>query len=130
MTELARSRTAAQREVERAKVLMAYAQGKGATETQRLLGVSKPAVYKCIDKALAAGVMTGLRDRHHRGKAQKITEAAKAWLVSLACRKPNDFELAAELWTISALAQCGGSGRWCGLSPLVAGGQSHGVAHS
>jgi hypothetical protein len=49
LTELARSRTEAQREVEPAKVLLAHAQGKGATEIQRLLGVSRPTVYNCID---------------------------------------------------------------------------------
>lgn len=105
LTELAGSRTAAQREVERAKVLLAYAQGKAPTEIQRALGVSRPTIYKCIDKALAAGVVTGLRDRYHRARAPQITEAAKAWVVDLACRKPKDLGLAAELWTISALAE-------------------------
>jgi transposase len=105
LSALAGSRTAALREVQRAKVLLAYAQGKGPTEIGRALGVSRPTIYKCIDKALATGVMTGLRDRYHRARAPQITEAAKAWVVSLACRKPKDLGLAAELWTISALGQ-------------------------
>ena len=105
LRELAGSRTAAQREVERAKVLLAYADGKSPTEIQRALGVSRPTIYKCIDKALAAGVTTGLRDRYHRPHAPEISEAAKAWVVDLACRKPKDLGLAAELWTLSALAQ-------------------------
>ena len=62
LSELAGSRTAAQREVERAKMLLAYAQGQSPTEIQRALGVSRPTIYKCIDKALAAGVAAGLRD--------------------------------------------------------------------
>lgn len=105
LESLARSRTAAQRECERAKVLLAYAQGKAPTAIQRALGVSRPTIYKCIDKALAAGVATGLRDRYHRPHAAQISEAAKAWVVSLACRQPKDLGLAAELWTISALAE-------------------------
>ena len=105
LSELAGSRTAAQREVERAKVLLAYAEGKAPTQIQRALGVSRPTIYKCIDKALAAGVVTGLRDRFHRAYAPQISEAAKVWVVDLACRKPKDLGLAAELWTISALAQ-------------------------
>ena len=105
LDELAGSRTAAQREVERAKVLLAYAGGKSPTEIQRALGVSRPTIYKCIDKALAAGVATGLRDRYHRPHAPEITESAKAWVVDLACRKPKDLGLAAELWTLSALAE-------------------------
>ena len=101
---LAGSRTAARREVERAKVLLAYADGKSPTEIQRAFGVSRPTIYKCIDKALAAGVATGLRDRYHRPHAPQISEAAKAWVIDLACRKPKDLGLAAELWTLSALA--------------------------
>jgi transposase len=105
LEELAGSRTAAQREVERAKVLLAYAAGNSPTEIHRALGVSRPTIYKCIDKALAAGVVTGLRDRYHRPHAPQITEAAKAWVIDLACRKPKDLGLAAELWTLSALAE-------------------------
>lgn len=105
LSELAGSRTAAQREVERAKVLLAYADGKSPTDIQRALGVSRPTIYKCIDKALAAGVATGLRDRFHRPHAPQISEAAKAWIIDIACRKPVDLGLAAELWTLSALAE-------------------------
>ena len=104
LSELAGSRTAAQREVERAKVLLAYAEGNSPTQIQRALGVSRPTIYKCIDKALATGVVTGLHDRYHRANAAQISEAAKAWVVDLACRKPKELGLAAELWTISALA--------------------------
>ena len=105
LTELAGSRTAAQREVERAKVLLAYAASRSPTEIQRSLGMSRPTIYKCIDKALAAGVDTGLRDRYHRPHAPEISEAAKAWVIDLACRKPKDLGMAAELWTLSALAE-------------------------
>ncbi len=104
LSEIAASRTLAQREVERAKILLAYAAGKLPTEIQRLHGVSRPTIYKCIDKALAAGVATGLKDRYHRAHAPQISEAAKAWVVDLACRKPKDLGLAAELWTLSALS--------------------------
>jgi transposase len=105
LKQLAGSRTAAQREVERAKVLLSYADGLSPTEIQRALRVSRPTIYKCIDKALAAGVAAGLRDRYHRPHAPQISEAAKAWVIDLACRKPRDLGLAAELWTLSALAR-------------------------
>jgi transposase len=105
LTELAASRTAALREIERAKVLLAYAEGKLPTEIERLHGVSRPTTYKCIDKALAAGVSAGLKDRYHRAHAPQISDAAKAWVVDLACRKPKDLGLASELWTLSALAE-------------------------
>ena len=104
LEELSRSRKAARREVERAKVLLAFAAGSAPTEIQRIVGVSRPTIYKCIDKALAAGVQSGLADRYHRPHPPEITEAAKAWVVDLACRKPKDLGLSAELWTLSALA--------------------------
>jgi len=98
------SRKAPKRETERAAILLSYAAGEGPTAIQQRLGVSRPTIYKCIDKALAAGVQSGLKDRYHRPKEPVITEAAKAWVLNLACTKPKDHGLAAELWTLSALA--------------------------
>lgn len=103
--DLARSRTAPVREVERARVLLRYAEGAPITDIQRDVGVSRPTIYKCVDKAIAAGVQVGLKDRFHRPKAPEISAEAKAWVVSLACTKPKDHDLAAELWTLSALAR-------------------------
>ena len=45
-----------------------------------------------------------MKDRYHRPHEAEITDEAKAWVVSIACTKPKDHSLAAELWTISALA--------------------------
>jgi transposase len=105
LTELARSRTAPLREVERAKVLLQYADGASITDIRRAVRISRPTIYKCIDKAVAAGVLVGLKDRFHRPRGPEITPQAKAWVVSLACTKPKDHGLAAELWTLSELAK-------------------------
>ena len=105
LKELAASRTAPAREVERAKVLLGYADGSSITQLQRQLGFGRPMIYRCIDKALAAGVRMGLKDKYHRPHEPEITDEAKAWVVSIACTKPKDHDLAAELWTISALAK-------------------------
>jgi transposase len=102
---LAGSRTAPTREVERAKVLLGYADGASISGLQRQLGVGRPMIYRCIDKALAGGVQMGLKDAYHRPHEPEITDEAKAWVVSIACTKPKDHGLASELWTISALAQ-------------------------
>lgn len=99
------SRTAPKRETERAAILLLYAAGEGPTVIQQRLGISRPTIYKCIDKALAAGVRAGLQDRYHRPKEPVITPAAKAWVLSLACTKPKDHGLAAELWSLAALAR-------------------------
>lgn len=104
LMQLAGSRTAPKREVERANILLRFAQGDTISDIQRKVGVSRPSIYKCIDKALAAGVEAGLKDKFHRPKAPDITPEAAGWVVSLACTKPKDLGLAAELWTLSALA--------------------------
>lgn len=104
LSELAASRTAPVREVERAGVLLKYAQGLSISEIQRQLSVSRPTIYKCIDKALAAGAQTGLKDTYHRPRPPEITEEAKAWVISIACIQPKELGLAAELWSLSALA--------------------------
>jgi len=103
LTELSGSRTAPAREVERAKVLLRYADGISISDIQRQVGVSRPSIYKCVDKALSAGVAVGLKDSFHRPKEPEIVADAKAWIISLACTKPKDHGLAAELWTLSAL---------------------------
>ena len=105
LTELSGSRTAPIREVERAKILLGYVDGASISGLMRRLGVGRPMIYKCIDKALAAGVGAGLKDAYHRPHEPEITDEAKAWVVSIACTKPKDHGLAAELWSISALAR-------------------------
>ena len=102
---LSNSRTAQSREVERAKVLLGYSQGLSIAQLQRLHGVSRPMIYRCIDKALQTGVDAGLKDKYHRPHEPEISDEAKAWVLSIACTKPKDHGLAAELWTISALAK-------------------------
>lgn len=102
---LSRSRKAPLREVQRAKVLLHYADKLPILQIQRQVDVSRPTIYKCIDKALAAGVDAGLKDRYHRPFEPLIDDAAKTWVIDLACTKPKDHGLAAELWTYSALAK-------------------------
>jgi transposase len=105
LKELSRSRTAPAREVERAKVLIGYADGISIVGLQRQIGVGRPMIYKCIDKALAAGVQMGLKDTYHRPHEPEISDEARAWVANIACTKPKDHGLAAELWTISGLAR-------------------------
>ena len=101
---VARSRTAPVRDPERARILLAYADRLPLQTIARTVGVSRPTVYKCIDKALTMLWEAGLKDFYHRPKDPVITLDAKAWVVSIACTKPVDLGLAAEVWTHQALA--------------------------
>ena len=125
LQELSASRVASAREVERAKVMLGYADGISITELQRRLGFSRPMIYRCVDKALAAGVHMGLKDKYHRPHEPEISDEAKAWVVSIACTKPKDHGLAAELWSISALAQfVGERAEGAGFARLANAGKS------
>ena len=105
LKELSNSRKAPLREVQRAKILLLYSDEHTMKEIQKQTGISRPTIYKCIDKALGAGAEAGLKDYFHRPFDPLITESAKAWVVNLACTKPKDHGLAAELWTFSELAK-------------------------
>ena len=78
LTRITQSRTAPLREVERAKILLKYAEGLSISAIQYSLDVSRPTIYKCIDKALAMGVKAGLKDKYHSPKEAIITEESKA----------------------------------------------------
>lgn len=97
------SRTAAIREVRRARILLGYHGGENFSTLSRNLKVSRRIVYKHVDRALAAGVDVALRDHPH-GSAPTITTEARAWVLALACTKPKEHGRAAELWTLAALA--------------------------
>jgi transposase len=62
-------------------------------------------VQRCVERALAYGPMAALDDRRHPGKEPTITAEAKAWLVSLACRRAKDLGYQHELWTTRLLAR-------------------------
>jgi len=105
LEKLANARKAPLREVERANIVLRQAAGESISSIQRTLSVSRPTIYKCIDKALAAGPERGLKDLPHSPKQPEITEDAKLWVVNLACTKPKDHGYAAEFWSLSQLAR-------------------------
>lgn len=104
LKSLAAARTAPLREVQRANLLLGYYAGQSFSALSRTLHLSRRIIYKHVDRALAAGVGVALRDHPH-GSSPTITPEAKAWVLSVACTKPKDHGLAAELWTRSSLAK-------------------------
>ncbi len=87
LKQLSTSRKAPLREVQRAQVLLHYANEIPISQIQQLVNVSRPTIYKCIDKALAAGADAGLKDFYHRPFDPTIDDAAKTWVINLACTK-------------------------------------------
>lgn len=105
LLKLSQARSAPVREVQRAKILLKYAEGLDISTIARSMNTTRSTVYKCIDKALSMGANAGLKDTYHRPREPVITEEAKNWVISLACQKPKDLGYAAEIWSRRSLAQ-------------------------
>ena len=105
LVSIARSRTEPASRVERARMLLAYREDPSFFAAGRALGAHHQTVQRCVERALACGAMAALDDCPRPGKEPTITAEAKAWLVSLACRKAKDLGYPHELWTTRLLAR-------------------------
>src|SRR5260370_28862210 len=102
---ISRSRTEPASRVERAQMLLAYREKPSFFAVGQRLGWHREAVKRCMERALAYGPLMALDDRPRPGKEPTITPEAKAWLVSLACRKAKELGYPHELWTTRLLAR-------------------------
>ncbi len=104
LENLAASRTEPYSKVKRAKILLAYSRGESISSIARKEQTDRPLVERCVDKALAGGIMTALQDLARSGRPSVITNEDKAWVINLACSKPSEYGYAAERWTVAQLA--------------------------
>ncbi len=105
LMRLARSRREPASRVERARMLLAYRDDLSFFAVGQALGLHHQTVQRCVERAVAYGPMAALDDRPRPGKEPTITAEAKAWLVSLACRKAKELGYPHELWTTRLLAR-------------------------
>lgn len=105
LMSIARSRTEPASRVERSRMLLAYREDPSFFAVGQVLGVHHQTVQRCVERALAYGPMAALDDRRRPGKEPTITSEAKAWLVSLACRKAKELDYPHEVWTTRLLAR-------------------------
>jgi Homeodomain-like domain len=105
LRSMAQSRTEPASRVERARILLAYREDPSFFAVGRALGLHHQTVQRCVERAVAEGPMAALDDRPRPGRVPTITLEAKAWLVSLACRKAKDLGYPHELWTTRLLAR-------------------------
>jgi len=105
LMKVSHARSAPLREVQRATILLKYADGYDILAIAQQVNTMRSTVYKCIDKALSMGPEAGLKDTFHRARNPVITEEAKNWVVSVACTKPKDIGYASEIWSRKSLAQ-------------------------
>jgi len=105
LTMIARSRTEPASRVERARILLAYRDEPCFFAVGQALGLHHQTVQRCVEKAVAFGPLGALDDRPRPGRERRITDEAKSWLVSLACRKAHELGYPHELWTTRLLAR-------------------------
>jgi len=103
LVRITQSRTAPVASVQRANILLRYAKGQRISNIAKDMATNRPLVERCIDRALTFGALQGLRDIPRSGCPPKITDEARAWVLSLACSKPTDYAYAHESWTYSLL---------------------------
>ena len=104
LRSIAQSRTEPASRVERARILLAYREDPSFFAVGRALGciIKRSSVRRA---RRAEGPLAALDDRPRPGREPTITPEAKAWLVSLACRKAKELGYPHELWTTRLLAR-------------------------
>lgn len=103
LSRLAGSRSEPAAVVERAKMLLAFADGKSVATIAKELATNRPRVDRCVTKALQVGPLTALSDLPGRGRSPQMSPEDRTWVVSLACQKPKDLGYSFELWTTQLL---------------------------
>jgi transposase len=104
LRSMTQSRTEPASRVERARILLAYWDNPSFFAVSRGFGLHHQTVQCCVERAAVEGPMAALDDRPRPGREPTITIEAKAWLVSLACRKAKELGYPHELWTTRLLA--------------------------
>ena len=105
LDQLAQSRTEPIAHVQRAQILLRYAQGQTISTVAQALHTNRPRVERCVAKALELGVRAALRDLPGRGRRRSMSDEDRTWVIDLACQKPKDLGYAQELGTTRLLAK-------------------------
>lgn len=102
---ISKSRTEKKQYVERSQILLMYAKGEAVLSIARETGLHRNTVNNCISKALEFGPMAALNDLPRKGRKPSISQAARAWVISLACQKPKELGYPHEMWTLLLLSE-------------------------
>lgn len=98
-----RSQTVEARRRFRANLILRAASGESHSSIARALGTSVSQVRKWRKRFVRLR-LKGLEDRARSGRPRVITAIERARIVSIACKKPSDFEVRRELWSQEAIA--------------------------
>src|SRR4051794_5485524 len=102
LEQLAASRTAQARLVERARILLAIADGRRPSQVAGDLGVCKPTVYTWIHRFNDRG-LGGLEDQPRAGRPPTYTAEQRAEVLAAALSDPKGLGLPFGCWTLDRL---------------------------
>ena len=107
LKQIAGSRSEELRQVQRAKVFLAAAEGQPQREIAASVGLSVSAVARMLRKALQIGPMMALDDLKRSGRPTVIGVEARTWVKELACTPPKDLPdgPTQALWSMDTLAE-------------------------
>jgi transposase len=103
LTHLSQSRTAAVRNVERARIILQASHGQRVPAIARTLGVCEPTVRMWIKRFNERG-LAGLADAPHRGRPATYTREQVGLVVATALTDPQALGQAFSCWTFERLA--------------------------
>ncbi|HEU4568399.1 MAG TPA: IS630 family transposase [Marmoricola sp.] len=100
LTSWTRSRTLAAGRAERARIVLAVAEGSGTSAVARQVGVSRPTVIKWRDRFAAQG-LAGLEDEERSGRPKSVDDAA----IIAATLEPPPTKLGVTHWSSRLLGR-------------------------
>ena len=103
LESLLRSRTVQAQIVQRARIILLKADGISIDEIADKVGINRKSVMLCLKKFEDSGAEGAIYDTPGRGRNPEITDDEKAWLISVACRRPYELGYSAEIWTYTRL---------------------------
>jgi transposase len=103
LRKLVATRTEEHRKVIRGRIILLNQEGRMDKEIAEILGIHRHTVELCLNKCVSMGWESAVKDIARAGRSRMIDDADKAWVTYIACQKPKDLDLAAELWTITEL---------------------------
>lgn len=105
LESLVRTRTIQAQIMTRARILLLKADGETIDAIADKVGINRNSVLLCIKKFREGGVSNAIYDAPGRGRPIEIRDDERTWITDMACRKPDEFGYAAELWTYAKLTE-------------------------
>ena len=103
LESIVRTRTLQAQVVSRARIILLKESGDSVDTIAGKVDLNRNSGLLCLKKFREGGIENAIYDAPGRGRNAEITDDEKAWIISIACRKPAEFGYSAETWTYAKL---------------------------